>query len=249
MGWTLNFNQILSQFSFPKNKAFRNSNCDYDGDIIDDFRDIFDADTCQRACAFSTNCVYFIYDLTTHDCTLLDSRVMTCDEMYGTPSPDLSQCQIPTCKDSDCPHGNDNHSSALRLVFNNHLLLILALLWCLSIFCLFLLILTIYVYKSDLYIWKAFFLLILISLRVIHYNSRELWFVYWIQCRKNGTISTWKFHRHDSSVLIKLLPKCNGIIAVTITRFPGNLHFRRKVRRFEGFRAIFVHKKIGFLKN
>lgn len=92
-------------------KDFRASSCDYKGSILEDLPALADVETCQLACSYSSRCAYFVYDQKSNNCTLLNSRIMECDEFSGTPLVQRDKCAIPTCDNKDCPHG-DMHATA-----------------------------------------------------------------------------------------------------------------------------------------
>ena len=64
-----------------------------------------DESACQSACAFDTDCSYFIYNKLESDCKMYDSMARDCDLIRGTPTPPYG--------DLDC---ETNHT----MIWNKH---------------------------------------------------------------------------------------------------------------------------------
>jgi len=64
-----------------KCKAYKESYCMFEGDLLEHLNSIPDEKTCQQACAHVPNCKYYIWDKNDLDCQLLDSSSRQCDQV------------------------------------------------------------------------------------------------------------------------------------------------------------------------
>ena len=84
---------------------FTQGYCTYTGGLLDNLIMVPDESACQSACAFDTDCSYFIYNKLENDCKMYDSMARDCDLIRGTPTPPYG--------DLDC---ETNHT----MIWNKH---------------------------------------------------------------------------------------------------------------------------------
>jgi len=76
---------------------FTEGYCIYEGDQLENAKNITDPETCQLLCQVYSNpdtksCAYFDYNVDEQNCQLLSSPSRTCDLIRGPPTPTMKEC-------------------------------------------------------------------------------------------------------------------------------------------------------------
>ena len=75
-------------------QLFAEGGCIYDGNILEDFEEINDVETCQTACQITINAYYYTYEPLFKLCICYDSKDRhRCNFIGGPATPSLIDCQ------------------------------------------------------------------------------------------------------------------------------------------------------------
>ena len=85
---------IINSFSV---QGYRQGYCMFEGNLMEHLNKIKDERTCQLACQNVPGCKYYIYDIDTKDCQLLDSSSRNCDLIKVVKRTDQTEDFDETC--------------------------------------------------------------------------------------------------------------------------------------------------------
>ncbi len=68
--------------------------CIYEGQLLENLEHVEDYQRCQDACRLVERCNYFVYDVESLTCELLQGSGRSCDLLFGLESPSIEDCDI-----------------------------------------------------------------------------------------------------------------------------------------------------------